>query len=162
MTRPERQGVYLTNLILAVYITGLILLMGWRAFLLIQIPVIYFATVAGVWLFYVQHQFERVIWARQDNWSYRRMALEGSSFMKFPRLLQWFTGNIGYHHIHHLSPMIPNYKLERCHNENAVFNDVIPVTFRGSMRTLNLRLWDESSEKLISFKQFRKHPLSQK
>ncbi len=81
-----------------------ILLMGWKAFLMIQIPVIYIATVAGVWLFYVQHQFEDVIWTRQEDWDYQKMALEGSSFLKFPRLLQWFSGNIGYHHIHHLSP----------------------------------------------------------
>ena len=156
MTRKERQGIHLTNLIVAVWVTGLILLMGWREYLLIQLPVIYLATSAGVWLFYVQHQFEGVIWTRQQEWDYQKMALEGSSYLKFPKLLQFFSGNIGFHHIHHLSPRIPNYKLEQCHRENELLNKVEPVTFRPSLRTHRLRLWDEKAGKLISFKQFRK------
>ncbi|MEZ5071528.1 MAG: fatty acid desaturase [Bacteroidales bacterium] len=155
MNRPVRNSVHLTNLIIAATVVGLILLFGWKAYLLIQIPVIYFATVAGVWLFYVQHQFEDVIWTRSGEWDYRTMALEGSSYLKFPRLLQWFSGNIGFHHVHHLSPKIPNYNLERCHRENAMFRGIKPVTFRPSLRTMNLRLWDEKLGKLISFRQFR-------
>jgi omega-6 fatty acid desaturase (delta-12 desaturase) len=84
------------------------------------------------------------------------MALEGSSFLKFPKVLQWFSGNIGFHHIHHLSPKIPNYNLERCHRENQMFNGIKPVTFISSMRTMSLRLWHEKAGKLISFRQFRK------
>jgi omega-6 fatty acid desaturase (delta-12 desaturase) len=156
MSRAERRGIHITNLILAVYITSLVLLMGWKAFLLIQLPVIYIATAAGVWLFYVQHQFEEVIWSRQPEWDYQRMAMEGSSFLKFPKILQWFSGNIGFHHIHHLSPKIPNYNLEKCHRENEMFNQIKPVTFVPSLRTIRLRLWDEKEGKLISFKQFRK------
>jgi len=156
MGKQERRSVHITNLILLAIISGLVLLMGWKAFLLIQVPVMYFASVAGVWLFYVQHQFEDVIWVRQQNWDYRTMALQGSSFLKFPKLLQWFSGNIGYHHVHHLGPRIPNYKLERCHRENPLFSSVRPVTFFTSIRTARLRLWDEVNGRLISFRQFRR------
>ena len=156
MGRSGRISVYITNLIILVFSSAFILLMGWKAFLLIQLPIIYIATVAGVWLFYVQHQYEDVIWTRQEEWDYKTMALEGSSFLKFPKVLQWFSGNIGFHHIHHLSPKIPNYNLERCHRENQMFNGIKPVTFISSMRTMSLRLWHEKAGKLISFRQFRK------
>ena len=153
---PEGLSIYMTNLIILIFCVPLILLMGWKAFLLIQLPVIYIATVAGVWLFYVQHQYEDVIWTRQEDWDYRKMALEGSSFLKFPRLLQWFSGNIGYHHIHHLSPKIPNYNLEPCHKENQMFKEIKAVTFVPSLRTMSLRLWNEKTGQLISFRQFKK------
>ncbi len=156
MGKPERRSVYITNLIILLFSSVLILLMGWKAFLLIQLPVIYIATVAGVWLFYVQHQYEDVIWTRQEEWDYKKMALEGSSFLRFPRVLQWFSGNIGYHHIHHLSPKIPNYNLERCHKDNPMFAEIKPVTFVPSIRTMSLRLWNEKAGRLISFRQFRK------
>ena len=156
MGKPGRRSVYVTNLILLLFCIPLILLMGWKAFLMIQLPIIYFATVTGVWLFYVQHQYEDVIWTRQADWDYKKMALEGSSFMKFPRLLQWFSGNIGYHHIHHLSPLIPNYKLEPCHRENQMFEEIKPVTFVPSLRTMSLRLWNEKAGQLITFRQFKK------
>ncbi len=156
MGKTGRRSVYVTNLILLLIFIPLILLMGWRAFLMIQLPIIYIATVAGVWLFYVQHQYEDVIWTRQEDWEYKKMALEGSSFMKFPRLLQWFSGNIGYHHIHHLSPKIPNYNLEPCHKENQMFSTIKPVTFVPSLRTMSLRLWNEKAGQLITFRQFKK------
>ncbi len=156
MKSSERKSVYITNLILLAYISGLILLLGWKAFLLIQLPVVYLSTVAGVWLFYVQHQFDEVIWSREDMWNYSRMALEGSSYLKFPKILQWFSGNIGFHHIHHLSPKIPNYKLEKCHRENKIFGGIKPVTFIPSLHTMSLRLWDEKMGQLISFRRFRK------
>jgi len=156
MEQAGRRSVYVTNLIILLFCTPLILLMGWKAFLMIQLPVIYMATVAGVWLFYVQHQYEDVIWTRQEEWDYKKMALEGSSFMKFPRLFQWFSGNIGYHHIHHLSPKIPNYKLEKCHKENQMFRTIKAVTFVPSLRTMSLRLWNEKAGRLISFRQYRK------
>jgi omega-6 fatty acid desaturase (delta-12 desaturase) len=120
------------------------------------LPVIYLATVAGVWLFYLQHQYEDVKWARQENWDYKTIAMEGSSYLKFPKVFQWFTGNIGFHHIHHLGPKIPNYNLERCHKENEMFHSIRPVTFLPSIRTVNLRLWDERIGQLISFRQYRK------
>ena len=123
--KPARRNVgisYLVNLIILVWCGGLSLLMGWKAFLMIQIPVIFLATSAGSWLFYVQHQFEDVIWSKNEEWDYQEMALRGSSFLKMPRIIQWFSGNIGFHHIHHLSPKIPNYNLERCHQENQMFS----------------------------------------
>jgi omega-6 fatty acid desaturase (delta-12 desaturase) len=160
MGKPERRSVYITNLIILVFTTALILVMGWKAFLMIQLPILYLATVAGVWLFYVQHQFEDVIWTRQEDWDYRKMAMEGSSFLKFPRILQWFSGNIGYHHIHHLSPKIPNYNLERCHRENQMFEEIRPVTFVRSIRTISLRLWHEKTGQLISFRQLKRSPAS--
>jgi omega-6 fatty acid desaturase (delta-12 desaturase) len=156
MGKSERNSIYVTNLIILTFSVPLILLMGWKAFLMIQLPVIYIATISGVWLFYVQHQFADVIWTRQEEWDYKKMAMEGSSFLKFPRMLQWFSGNIGYHHIHHLSPKIPNYNLERCHKENQMFENIKPVTFVPSIRTMSLRLWNEKAGKLVSFRQFRK------
>ena len=156
MDRPGRYSVMISNLIIAAFSTGMILLMGWKAFLLIQLPVIYLATGAGVWLFYVQHQFEDVIWTREEEWDYKQMALEGSSYLKFPRVLQWFSGNIGFHHIHHLSSKIPNYNLEKCHRDNPIFSSVKPVTFFKALGTANYRLWDEKIGQLITFRQWKK------
>jgi omega-6 fatty acid desaturase (delta-12 desaturase) len=156
MGRDEKISVYISNLIILAITTAGVLLFGWKAFFIIQLPVIYIATTCGVWLFYVQHQFEDVIWSREEEWDYQKMAMEGSSFLKFPRLLQWFSGNIGYHHIHHLSPKIPNYNLERCHKENQMFSNIKAVTFVPSIRTMSLRLWNEQAGQLISFRQFRK------
>ena len=114
------------------------------------------AASIGVWLFYVQHQFEGVYWDRGAEWDYTRAALEGSSFYKLPKILQWFSGNIGFHHIHHLSARIPNYNLEACHRENSLFQQVKPLTLWGSLRSLTFRLWDERERKLVSFRHLRK------
>lgn len=152
MTWKEKMYVHLTTLGIAVFIMAIILVIGWKAYLLIQLPVIYIATVHGVWLFYVQHQYEDVKWVRKGEWDYKTIALQGSSFFKLPFLLRWFTGNIGYHHIHHLSPMIPNYKLPKCHDENPMFQDVKPITFFSSLRTLRMRLWDEKNQRLVGFR----------
>ncbi|MEN8230470.1 MAG: fatty acid desaturase [Bacteroidota bacterium] len=160
MKAAERNSVYITDLILLGTITGLILLMGWKAYLMIQLPVIYLATMGGVYLFYLQHQFEDVIWSRQTDWDYKKMAMEGSSYLKFPKILQWFSGNIGFHHIHHLGPKIPNYNLERCHRENEMFRVIKPVTMLPSILALKFRLWDEQMGQLISFRQFRKSAAS--
>ncbi len=112
----------------------------------------YIAAVAGLWLFYLQHQYEEVIWFRDKDWKFREVALEGSSFVKFPKVLQWFSGNIGFHHIHHVNPRIPNYNLEQCYKDNAVFQEVTPVTFLMSLKSLKLRLWDEKLNKLVSYR----------
>ncbi|MCF8224099.1 MAG: fatty acid desaturase [Bacteroidales bacterium] len=156
MNTKERQSVYLSNILMLFYVTGLILLMGWKSFLMIQLPITYISTTAGVWLFYVQHQYPDVVWSRKEEWDYKKMALEGSSYLKLPRVLQWFSGNIGFHHIHHLSPKIPNYNLQRCHTENEMFSNIKPVTFVPSMRTMSLKLWDEQRKKLISFRKLRR------
>lgn len=155
MNANQHTYLQLTNLVLAAVIVGMIWAIGFKAFLMIQLPVLYFASVAGVWLFYVQHQFEDVVWERADNWDPNRISLEGSSFYKLPKVLQWFTGNIGFHHIHHLSPRIPNYKLPLCHYENEVFQQIKPITLKTSLRSIKLRLWDEANKRLISFRQLR-------
>lgn len=152
-SRKERISVYIANLGLAVLATGISLLIGFKSYLLIQLPVMYFAATAGVFLFYVQHQFPDVHWYRNEDWDYSTVAINGASYLKLPKLLQWFSGNIGFHHIHHLSSKIPNYKLEKCHKENEAFHQVIPVTFISSMKSLSLRLWDEERRQLVSYRQ---------
>jgi len=155
LTRKERGNLHVSNLIILTLVGGGMLLMGWKAFLMIQIPVIYIATAVGSWLFYVQHQFEDVTWSHDEEWDYAKMALEGSSFLKFPRILQFFSGNIGFHHIHHLSPRIPNYKLEKCHRENELFSSIKPVSIFKGIATMKFKLWDESLGQLVSFRQHR-------
>jgi acyl-lipid omega-6 desaturase (Delta-12 desaturase) len=150
--RRERNSVYQTNLALLALGTGLSLLFGFKAYLLLQSGVLLVASVAGVWLFYVQHQFEGVYWERSEEWDYATAALQGSSFYKLPRVLQWFSGNIGFHHIHHLSPRIPNYHLERCHRAEPLFQTVRPVTLLSSLKSLSFRLWDEQRRRLVSFR----------
>ena len=117
------------------------------------------AGATGIWLFYVQHQFEHAYWERGDDWDYTAAALQGSSFYKLPRILQWFTGNIGYHHIHHLSSRIPNYNLERCHQAHQLFQGVKPITLFHSLKSLTFRLWDEPRKKLVGFHRLKElHP----
>jgi omega-6 fatty acid desaturase (delta-12 desaturase) len=151
MDRKGRLGVYLTNFSLVIFAVGMSLLMGFKAFMLIQMPVIILAGIFGFWLFYVQHQFRETYWSRGDDWDYKRTALEGSSFYKLPKLFQYFSGNIGYHHIHHLSPLIPNYKLSRCHRENKIFSSIKPLGVRKSFGTLRFRLWDEAAGRMVGF-----------
>ena len=149
--KRERNSVILANFALVIIIAFMSLAIGLKNFVLIQLPVIWIATMVGVWMFYVQHQFEGVYWERAKDWDYVRAGLEGSSFYQLPKVLQWFTGNIGFHHIHHLSPKIPNYLLESCHKENSIFQ-VKPVRLLNSMKSLTLRLWDEQNRKLVSFR----------
>lgn len=154
--RREVQSVWIMNLALLIQSALLIWAFGWFAWLIIQAIVLAVAGSAGVWLFYVQHQFEDAYWERGDDWDYAEAALLGSSFYKLPKVLQWFSGNIGFHHIHHLSSRIPNYNLERCHRSNPMFEQVVPLTFWGSFKTLSYRLWDENARKLISFGKLRR------
>ena len=155
--KRERASVIWTNFALLGIITRLILLIGWREYLLVQVPIMFFAASAGVWLFYVQHNFDRSYWERKENWEFIKAGLHGSSYYQLPAILQWFTGNIGFHHIHHLAPRIPNYKLPACHAENELFQ-VKPLTIRSSLRSLKLRLWDEQARKMVGYegiKQYR-------
>lgn len=145
-------GVYFTSLILLLIAAGMILFFGWKEFLLVQLPITFIASSTGTWLFYVQHQFEDTYWTEDHSWDYELAAMQGSSYYKLPKILQWFTGNIGYHHIHHLSPKIPNYNLEKCHNENPDLQKAPMLTLRSSLRSIFLRLWDEKEKKLISFR----------
>lgn len=150
--KRERLSVYGTNLALALMITIMCWAMGVKAYLLLQLVAVTVAGSAGVWLFYVQHQFEGVYWERGEAWDYQKAALEGSSYYKLPRVLQWFSGNIGFHHIHHLSPRIPNYQLERCHRAEPLFQTVKPVTLLSSLKCLNFRLWDERRRKMVGYR----------
>jgi omega-6 fatty acid desaturase (delta-12 desaturase) len=150
-TGKDRQNVYLTNFAVLGIAVFLSLLMGFKAFLLVQLPILAIASTFGVWLFYLQHQFEGVYWARHDKWNRVDAALKGSSYYKLPKVLQWFSGNIGFHHIHHLSPLIPNYYLEKCHNENPVFQDIKPLTLFSASKSFSLRLYDEAKQKLVGY-----------
>jgi omega-6 fatty acid desaturase (delta-12 desaturase) len=149
--RAERWSTVRTNLVLAAVAVVACLTIGWKAYLLIALSPMLLAGTAGVWLFYVQHQFEGTYWERHAEWDRVRQAVEGSSFYKLPRVLQWFSGNIGYHHVHHLSSRIPNYNLQACHEAHELFRSVRPVTLRASLRSLGFRLWDEERRRLVGF-----------
>jgi omega-6 fatty acid desaturase (delta-12 desaturase) len=153
--RRERVSVAITNLALLA-----ILVIGWATiglptFLLLQMPVILIAAMIGIWLFYVQHQFAGVYWARDESWDRVRAAIEGSSYYKLPKILQWFSGNIGLHHIHHLRATIPNYNLQAAYNANPALQSVKPLTLRGSLKCLGLALYDEAQGELVGFRALR-------
>ena len=152
----ERSSVIWTNIALAAVVGWLTLEIGWEAFLLVEIPILLIACSAGVWLFYVQHNFDPSYWERHADWEFFNAGMDGSSFYKLPKVLQWFTGNIGFHHIHHLSPRIPNYKLEACHNENPAFQ-IEPLTFTQSLKSLFYRLWDEKEKTLVGWSALKKY-----
>jgi len=155
--KRERHSVYWMNLAIFAMATGMSLIFGFKSYVIIQLIITATASAAGVWLFYVQHQFDGVYWERGDNWDYTKAALEGSSFYKLPKILQWFSGNIGFHHIHHLSARIPNYNLERCHKADPLFQQVKPITFLQSFKSLTFRLWDEQRCKLVGFSHLRNY-----
>jgi omega-6 fatty acid desaturase (delta-12 desaturase) len=155
--RPRiRRGVLGTNLALAALVGALCLLVGWREYLLVQGSIMLLAGAAGVWLFYVQHQFEDTYWQSADDWSYADAALRGSSYLKLPKVLQFFTGNIGLHHVHHLSTRVPNYNLQRAHDENPIFHDVPTLSLWDGLRAVRLKLWDEESGRLLTFAEARR------
>jgi omega-6 fatty acid desaturase (delta-12 desaturase) len=147
----ERYSVHLTTLAVGLMSAGLIAAFGLKAFLIIQLTILAVAGSAGVWLFYVQHQYEGVYWERSEKWDYVSAALHGSSFYKLPKILQWFSGNIGFHHIHHLSARIPNYNLERCHKAEPLFQTVKPITLVSSLKSFTFRLWDEQHRRLVGY-----------
>jgi acyl-lipid omega-6 desaturase (Delta-12 desaturase) len=147
----EKLNTYITNLSLIGLIALFSYTIGWEAFLMIQGPIFLISGIMGVWLFYVQHQFEDSYFETEENWDYVKAALEGSSFYKLPKVLQWITGNIGFHHIHHLSSRVPNYYLEEVHNKNEVLQDVPTITVATSLQSLKFRLWDEENKKFIGF-----------
>lgn len=153
--KRERQSLWATNLAIALMAWATSAAFGLGPYLLMQLGVIGLAGSVGLWLFYVQHQFETVSWERHTNRRHVDAALQGSSFYKLPRVLQWFTGNIGYHHVHHLNPRVPNYHLERCHAAHPVFQEVATLTLLGGFRSLSLRLWDESTSELVGWRRLR-------
>jgi omega-6 fatty acid desaturase (delta-12 desaturase) len=153
--RRLRNSIIFTNITLAIAVTGLCVLVGIPGFLLVQVLPAWLAGVAGVWLFYVQHQFEDVYWENTDRWSYDDAALEGSSYLKLPKVLQFFTGNIGLHHVHHLNARVPNYRLQAAHDENEVFAQVPVLTMRCSLSCARLKLIDTDSGRLLTWAEAR-------
>ncbi len=149
--RRQNNSVMITNAAIAIIILTANLTIGFKAYALIQFPVIFMAGAIGVWLFYIQHQFEGVYWSRHDQWDPIKASLYGSSYYKLPQVLQWFTGNIGLHHIHHLRSRIPNYNLPKAHDDMKAFLVVEPLTIRKSITCLQLRLWDEKAHELVEF-----------
>lgn len=159
-SKRELMSILYTDLALLAVFVVVALTIGLGDFLLVLTPVLMLGTSAGIWLFYVQHQFEGVYWERHEDWDFVDAALKGSSFYKLPKILQWFSGNIGFHHIHHLSPKIPNYKLEQAYKENELFH-IQPITLRSSMRSLRFRLWDEDNRQLVGFGHLKTLPKAQ-
>jgi acyl-lipid omega-6 desaturase (Delta-12 desaturase) len=154
--RPRlRRSIIRTNVALAVMVAGLCQLMGWWQYLVVHWPVAWLAASAGIFLFYVQHQFEDVYWENSDNWDYADAAIRGSSFLKLPPVLRYFTGNIGFHHVHHLSARIPNYNLRRAHEELDMFRGVPTLTIADGVRATRLKLWDERRGRLVTFAEAR-------
>jgi omega-6 fatty acid desaturase (delta-12 desaturase) len=155
--RPRiRRSVMATNIALAALVGALCWLVGWRDYLLVQMPSALLAGSAGVWLFYVQHQFEDTYWQSAGDWSYADAALSGSSHLKLPKLLQFFTGNIGLHHVHHLSTRVPNYNLQRAHDHNPIFHAVPTLSLWDGLRAVRLKLWDEDRGRLVTFAEARR------
>ena len=159
--RPRlRNSVLGTDLALALVIGGLCWVVGWKAFLLVQGPPLLLAGAAGIWLFYVQHQFEDAYWQKSDTWNFDDAALQGSSHLELPRILRFFTGNIGLHHVHHLSARIPNYNLQAAH-EAGNLESVTTLSLRDGIRAVRLKLWDQDQGRLVTFREAgRDRPLT--
>jgi omega-6 fatty acid desaturase (delta-12 desaturase) len=147
----ERLSILWTDVGLAAFVVGMGLLVGFRAFALVHVPLMALACSIGVWLFYVQHQFEPTYWEHDERWVYDSAALQGSSYYRLPKLLQWATGNIGLHHIHHLNPRIPNYKLQQVLDTHPELRQVPTLTLWESLRCVRLTLWDERAHRLVPF-----------
>ncbi|MFT8322540.1 MAG: fatty acid desaturase [Bacillus sp. (in: firmicutes)] len=152
----ERINTYLTNIFLVSLIVLLGVTLGWQSFLLVQLPIFLVSGSLGVWLFYVQHTFEDTYFEEDQHWDYVKAAVEGSSFYKLPKWMQWLTGNIGYHHVHHLSPRVPNYMLEEVHNKTEPLQNVPTITLATSLQSLKFRLWDEEQKQFITFADLKK------
>ena len=153
--RKERISVHGTNIALFSLLGGLTWLFGWQFFVLAYLPVLFFSASIGVWLFYVQHQFNPTYWEHEDNWDRHEAAVEGSSFYQLPRVLHWITANIGYHHVHHLDSRIPNYRLHHVHAEHESLRGADRLTLWSSFACINLKLWDEQRKRMVSFRKAR-------
>jgi len=152
----ERQAVYLTNALVAAGVVGMVLALGVWPVLIIQVPVIVVAAIIGVWLFSIQHRFEEAHWTHGADWSAITAAIRGSSFLKLPAVLRWFSGNIGYHHVHHLVPRVPNYRLRACHEAcEELFGTARVLTLRQALAAPNYTLFDESLGRMVRFPRSR-------
>jgi acyl-lipid omega-6 desaturase (Delta-12 desaturase) len=155
--RPRmRDSVLATDAVLAVAFGLIFWLLGWQFVLEVWAPAALLAGSAGIWLFYVQHQFEDAYWQTGENWNYADAALQGSTYLKLPKVLQFFSGSIGLHHVHHLSHKVPNYNLQRAHDSHPAFSQVPTIGIADGMRAIRLKLIDERSGKLVTFAQARR------
>jgi omega-6 fatty acid desaturase (delta-12 desaturase) len=155
--RRETTNVLLTDLAILTMVGVLSLVIGLKAYVMIQLPVLWIAGIIGIWLFYIQHQFEDMYWVPNDQWDYVSSALKGASYYRMPAVLRWFTGNIGFHHIHHLNPRIPNYELPKCYEDNLLLQECVKTIPLGkAYPSLFLNLWDEDRGKMISFNDLKK------
>jgi len=152
----ERSSVYWTDLAIVSLLVILGMLFGFGAVLLVQVLVISLTAIFGVWLFSLQHAFDGALWARQNDWDFATAALKGSSYLKLPRPLQWFSGNIGFHHIHHLNPRVPNYRLQACHESVPALQAVTTLSWRDGLKSLRLALWDEAGQRMVRFADLRR------
>ncbi|MGV3489623.1 MAG: fatty acid desaturase [Tuberibacillus sp.] len=150
--RKERLNTYLINISIVLLYALIIWAIGWQAFLIIQLPILIVAGSLGIWLFYVQHQFEDSYFENEAEWDFVKAAVDGSSFYKLPKVLQWISGNIGYHHVHHLIPRVPNYHLEAAHNATPELQHVTTITLKTSLESLRFRLYDEKNKTFVTFK----------
>ncbi|MHA2854002.1 Delta(5) desaturase DesA [Paenibacillus lautus] len=154
--RKEKISNYTTNILIVALYALLCWAIGWQAFLLVQAPIFMVSGMLGIWLFYVQHQFEETYYEHDEEWSYINAAVEGSSYYKLPKVLQWITGNIGFHHVHHLSPKVPNYNLEKAHEAAPPLQKATTITLKTSLKSIRFRLWDEEKKVFVTFKEARK------
>ncbi|GGH73495.1 omega-6 fatty acid desaturase (delta-12 desaturase) [Pullulanibacillus pueri] len=153
--KKERWNTYIINISILVIYALLIAMIGWQAFLIIQLPILMIAGSFGIWLFYVQHQFEDSYFESEEEWDFVKAAVEGSSFYKLPKVLQWISGNIGYHHVHHLIPRVPNYNLEVAHNSTPELQYVTTITLSTSLQSIHFRLYDEANKTFVTFKEIK-------
>jgi acyl-lipid omega-6 desaturase (Delta-12 desaturase) len=159
--RKERINTYLVNIAVVMLYSFMIWLVGWQAFLIIQIPILLVAGSLGIWLFYVQHQFEDSYFENEEEWDFVKAAVEGSSFYKLPKVFQWISGNIGYHHVHHLIPRVPNYNLQKAHEATPEMQYVTMINLKTSLQSIHFRLYDEENKTFVTFKKI-KHLLDEK
>lgn len=151
--RKERLNTYFNNIALLVICTTLILIFGWSTFLLVHGLTLFIAGSLGIWLFYIQHTYEDSYFEVDSEWDYVKAAVEGSSYYKLPKVLQWITGNIGFHHVHHLSPRVPNYKLEDAHESIKPLQQATTITIKTSLESIRYKLYDAENYRFITFKE---------
>ncbi|MBB6448071.1 omega-6 fatty acid desaturase (delta-12 desaturase) [Geomicrobium halophilum] len=153
--QKEKMNTYLINTSIAMIYTLVIWAIGWQAFLFVQGPILFISGMLGIWLFYVQHQFEDSYFENEEEWSFVKAAIDGSSYYKLPKVIQWITGNIGFHHVHHLSPKVPNYHLEKTHENITPLQQATTITLATSLKSLRFRLFDEANQTFVSFKEIK-------
>ena len=152
-----RRSQLFNNLFLILIYLLVAFLVGWKAFLLVHIPVLFIFGIIAFWFFYVQHQHESTYMQWKEDWDHLMASIKGSTFYHLPKPFQWLTGNIGFHHIHHLNSRIPNYLLEKCAKENPILQKFVStINFRESLQCIFANLWDEEYQRMISFKEFYK------